>query len=103
DDLHAVLRLLVASCIVLPLLPNHTLDPWDALNPYKLWLLVILISSLSLAGYVATRMLGEGRGIPLVALTGGLVSSTAITLSFARRSKERVSSSGLLAAGILLA
>ena len=64
------------------------LDPWQALNPYKLWLLVILISSLSLVGYVATRWLGAGRGTALTGITGGLVSSTAVTLSFARRSRD---------------
>ena len=48
DDVFAGVRLLIATFIILPLLPDRTLDPWDALNPYKLWLLVILISSLSL-------------------------------------------------------
>jgi uncharacterized membrane protein (DUF4010 family) len=105
DELFAVLRLLIASFIVLPLLPDRTIDPLGALNPYSLWLLVILISALSFAGYVATRLLGEGRGIPLTGLTGGLVSSTAVTLSFARRGKEQgtARASGALAAGILLA
>ena len=85
DDVFAGVRLLIATFIILPLLPDRTLDPWDALNPYKLWLLVILISSLSLLGYVATRWLGAGRGTVLTGITGGLVSSTAVTLSFARR------------------
>ena len=87
DDVYAGVRLLVATFIILPLLPDRTLDPWEALNPYKLWLLVILISSLSLVGYVATRWLGAGRGTALTGITGGLVSSTAVTLSFARRSR----------------
>ena len=65
DDVYAGVRLLIATFIILPLLPDRTLDPWDALNPYKLWLLVILISSLSLVGYVATRWLGAGRGTVL--------------------------------------
>jgi uncharacterized membrane protein (DUF4010 family) len=104
DDLFAVLRLAVASFIVLPLLPDRPVDSLGALNPYKLWLLVILISTLSFAGYVASRLLGEGRGIPLTGLTGGLVSSTAVTLSFARRAREAGASTlpPVLAAGILL-
>ena len=104
-DLLAGLRLLVATFIVLPLLPDEPIDPWDALNPYKLWLLVILIAGLSLAGYVATRWLGSGRGTALTGLTGGLVSSTAVTLSFARRSGEEgaAADASLLACGILLA
>jgi uncharacterized membrane protein (DUF4010 family) len=103
DDVFAGVRLLIATFIILPLLPDRTLDPWDALNPYKLWLLVILISSLSLVGYVATRWLGSGRGIVLTGLTGGLVSSTAVTLSFARRSRDEPEAALSLACGILVA
>jgi len=105
DDVFAGLRLMIATFVVLPLLPNRTIDPWGALNPYSLWLLVLLISSLGLVGYVATRWLGTGRGAALTALTGGLVSSTAVTLSFARRSNEQGSErlGDLLAGGILLA
>ena len=103
DDVYAGLRLLVATFIILPLLPDHTLDPWDALNPYKLWLLVILISSLSLVGYVATRWLGSGRGTVLTGITGGLVSSTAVTLSFAKRGGDEPHASASLACGILVA
>jgi uncharacterized membrane protein (DUF4010 family) len=105
DDLYAGLTLLIATFIVLPVLPDRTLDPWNALNPYAMWWLVILISGLSLVGYVATRVLGAGRGIPLTGLFGGLVSSTAVTLSLARRSREPEGGRALtsaLAAGILL-
>lgn len=106
DDLYAGLTLLIATFIVLPVLPDRTLDPWGALNPYQMWWLVILISGLSLVGYIATRWLGAGRGIPLTGLFGGLVSSTAVTLSFARRSRENGCSSALadaLTSGILIA
>lgn len=105
EDVYAGLRLLIATFIVLPLLPNHALDPWGALNPRSLWVLVLLISSLSLVGYVATRLLGAHRGIPLTGLTGGLVSSTAVTLAFARQSRDAAYSHAApaLASGILLA
>lgn len=104
DDLYAGLKLLIASFIVLPLLPNTTVDPWQALNPYKLWLLVILISALSLVGYLAVRTLGSVKGTAIMALTGGLVSSTAVTLSFARSSKLEPDTlaANRYAAGILL-
>ena len=104
-DIHAGLRLLIASFIVLPLLPNHPIDPWETLNPYQLWLLVILISSLSLVGYVAVRLLGAVRGTALTGVTGGLVSSTAVSLSFARQSRAEDSGAAAdaLAAGVLLA
>lgn len=106
DDLYAGLTLLICTFVVLPVLPNRAFDPWDALNPYRMWWLVILISGLSLIGYVATRVLGAGRGVPLTGLFGGLVSSTAVTLSFARRSHDTESVAGsadAFAAGILLA
>ncbi len=106
DDLYAGLKLLIATFIVLPLLPNEAIDPIGALNPYRLWLLVILISSLSLVGYVAVRVLGPGRGTALTGLFGGLVSSTAVTLAFSKRSREEAGHGDVgdvLAAGILLA
>ena len=105
DDVYAGLRLLIATFIVLPLLPDQPIDPWGALRPRSLWMLVLLISSLSLVGYVATRLLGAHRGIPLTGLTGGLVSSTAVTLAFSRQSREPgyAAAAPALASGILLA
>jgi uncharacterized membrane protein (DUF4010 family) len=103
DDVHAGLRLLIAAFVVLPLLPDQPIDPWGALNPASLWRLVLLISGLSLVGYVATRWLGERRGAALTGVTGGLVSSTAVTLSFARESRAGSRAAAVLAGGILLA
>jgi uncharacterized membrane protein (DUF4010 family) len=103
DDFIAGLKLLFASFIVLPLLPNEPVDPLGALNPYKLWLLVVLISALSLSGYVAIRWLGQKRGTAIMGLAGGLVSSTAVTLAFARRSREEPGGERALAIGVLLA
>jgi uncharacterized membrane protein (DUF4010 family) len=105
DDIYAVLKLLIATFIVLPLLPNHPVDPWGALNPYTLWLLVILISGLSLVGYVAVRLLGAAHGTVLTGFAGGLVSSTAVSLSFARQSRTDPTTvaADALAAGILTA
>jgi len=102
DDVYAGVRLLIATFIALPLLPDRAIDPWGALNPYKLWLLVILISSLSLVGYVLTRWLGPTRGAALTGLTGGLVSSTAVTLSFSKEAREKPQEATALACGILL-
>jgi uncharacterized membrane protein (DUF4010 family) len=105
EDVYAGLRLLIATFIVLPLLPDQPIDPWGALRPRSLWMLVLLISSLSLVGYVATRLLGANRGIPLTGLTGGLVSSTAVTLALARQSRDPAYgvAAPALASGILLA
>jgi uncharacterized membrane protein (DUF4010 family) len=89
---------------VLPLLPDEPVDPWGAIEPYSLWLLVILIAGLSLIGYVATRALGPEKGAAVTGLAGGLVSSTAVTLTFARQSHdEGDASDDALATGLLLA
>jgi uncharacterized membrane protein (DUF4010 family) len=105
DDVYAALRLLIATFIVLPILPDEPLDPWQALNPQKLWLLVLLISGLSLVGYVLTRVMGAHRGIPITGLVGGLASSTAVTLSLARQSREPQykRAGAAIVAGVLLA
>jgi uncharacterized membrane protein (DUF4010 family) len=103
DDLYAGLKLLVASFIVLPLLPNRPVDPWGVLNPYELWWLVILISGLSLVGYVAMRWVGPEKGTALTGLFGGLASSTAVTLAFARRSRVESGVIDALATGLLFA
>lgn len=103
DDLVAGLKLLFATFIVLPLLPNEPIDPWGALVPYTLWWLVVLISGLSLIGYVAVRLLGERRGMVLTGLAGGLASSTAVTLTFARRSNEPRAQVPMVALGLVLA
>ena len=89
---------------MLPLLPTQAIDPWGALVPRSLWLLVVLIAALSLVGYVATRALGPERGTAVTGLTGGLVSSTAVTLTFAKRSREeKGATDDALAAGTFLA
>src|SRR5512134_2354521 len=104
DDIYAAVKLLAASFIVLPLLPTEPIDPWGALVPRSLWLLVILIAGLSLVGYVATRALGPERGTAITGLSGGLVSSTAVTLTFAKRSREEHGATDdALAAGTFLA
>jgi uncharacterized membrane protein (DUF4010 family) len=103
NDVFAGLRLLIATFIALPLLPDKPIDPWGALNPYELWLLVILISGLSLVGYALTRWLGPGKGTLLTGLAGGLVSSTAVTLSFAKEASDRPKQVPVLACGILIA
>jgi uncharacterized membrane protein (DUF4010 family) len=105
DDLYAGLKLLIAAFIVLPLLPDKTFDPWGAANPQKIGLLVVLISLISLLGYVAVRVFGATHGYALTGLLGGLVSSTAVTLGFARKSREdgAAGTEDAIAGGVLLA
>jgi len=87
EELVAVLELAVISVIVLPLLPRRGYGPWEVLNPFEIWLVVVLVTALSFAGFVAMRLLGERRGLTVTGIAGGLVSSTAVTLSMAERSR----------------
>lgn len=84
EELNAILQLGVLSIVILPLLPNEGLGPYDAVNPFKLWLAVILVAALSLLGHVASRLRGEQQGLLWVGLLGGLASSTAASLSLSR-------------------
>ncbi|MET1026719.1 MAG: MgtC/SapB family protein [Dongiaceae bacterium] len=102
-EFRAVLILLAMGFLLLPVLPNRTVDPWDTLNPAAIWLLAIMIAGLSFAGYVAIRVIGDKAGIVIAALAGGLTSSTATTLSLARWAKGHEGATPLLAGGILLA
>lgn len=86
-DLISILQFAVLSLVVLPILPNHDFGPYRALNPHQIWWMVVLISGLSLAGYAALRFIGNRHGAPLLGFFGGLVSSTATTLVFARHAR----------------
>ncbi|QAA76893.1 MAG: hypothetical protein BIP78_1127 [Candidatus Bipolaricaulis sibiricus] len=104
-DVLAVLKLAVITAIVLPLLPNRTFGgaPWDAFNPHRVWLMVVLVSGVGFAGYVLMKRLGPGRGISLTGFIGGLVSSTAVTLSFSQRGRREPMLAQALALGIVAA
>jgi uncharacterized membrane protein (DUF4010 family) len=86
-ELVDTLKFLVAIFIVLPLLPNQALDPYGAFNPYKVGLLVVLISGISFVGYFLTRILGAQKGLGLTGILGGLTSSTAVTAAMAVEAK----------------
>ena len=84
----SVLQFLVASFVVLPILPDRGYGPYEVLNPRNIWLMVVLVSGIGLASYVALRVADERRGVFLAGLLGGLISSTATTVLYARRSRE---------------
>ncbi len=88
-ELTDTLKFLVVILIVLPILPNRALDPYDAFNPYKVGFLVVLISGISFVGYFLTRILGAQRGLGLTGVLGGLTSSTAVTAAMAAEAKRQ--------------
>lgn len=102
-ELRAAVQLLLISAVILPVLPDKGFGPYEALNPYRIWLMVVLIAGVSFAGYVAIRLFGSGRGALLTGALGGLVSSTAVALSLAGRAREPNASLSALAAGIVVA
>lgn len=103
-EIYAGIKLLVISVILLPLLPDQGYGPWNSLNPYWIWWMVVLISGLAFVGYFLMKFLGERLGTLLTAITGAIASSTAVTLSMAQFAKEKkISSSTIFVAGVLVA
>lgn len=102
-ELNAVLQIGVLSAVILPLLPDSGFGPYASINPFQLWLAVVLIAALSLAGHVAIRMRGERQGLLWVGLLGGLASSTAATLALARSVRAAPGLSRPASAAILAA
>lgn len=103
DDMRAVSQFVLVSLVILPVLPRRPFGPYGAWNPFQIWLMVTLIVAIGLVGYVAYRAIG-GRGGPLVAgLVGGLMSSTAVTASYARRAAAGPSAAPMAALAIAAA
>lgn len=88
NDIKALLRLVLVVFVILPLLPDVGMGPFGALNPQRLWMVVVVTGAISFAGYVLARWLGQQRGTLLTAAVGSLVSSTAVTVDSARRVRE---------------
>lgn len=103
DDLREIARLVLAGLVILPVLPNREMGYLGVLNPFSIWLMVVLIVGISLAAYMAQKFLGGTRGAALAGIFGGLISSTATTASLARRSHDHGSSGISLAAIALIA
>lgn len=103
EDIIAAIKFLVLTIIILPILPNKEYGPFNAFNPHKIWLIIILIATVSFSGYILFKIIGMNKGIFLLSVLGGIASSTALTLSFTQRSKEVKDLSRNLAAGIILA
>jgi uncharacterized membrane protein (DUF4010 family) len=102
EDFFSGVKLLLISVVLLPLLPNRGFGPWEALNPYWTWWMVVLISGLSFLGYLVIKLAGDRLGMIVTAVAGGLVSSTAVTLSLARFARNKQVSL-IFSGGVLIA
>ncbi|WP_373490549.1 MgtC/SapB family protein [Parasphingorhabdus sp.] len=102
-DIKAAIRFAIIALAVLPFLPDRAYGPYEAFNPQQLWFVVILVTGLSFAGYVANRIFGADHGTIVTAVIGGAYSSTAVTASLSQRLRSEDSSGRSLSAGIALA
>jgi len=102
-DLKGIMQFVLISFIILPVLPNATFGWYDVLNPREIWLMVVLVVGISLGGYLIWRFFGQDAGIVVGGILGGLISSTATTVSFARRSKHVASSTPAASTVIMIA
>lgn len=102
-ELRAVIKLLIISVVLLPVLPNEGYGPEGVLNPFKLWMLVVMVASISFCGYWAIKIAGPRIGSLLTGVFGGLASSTALTVSFARMGRTNPAMQPVLAAGVAVA
>lgn len=102
-DLKAIMQFALLSLVILPALPDQTFGPYGVLNPRQIWWMVVLIVGISVAGYIAYRLLGEKIGLALSGILGGLISTTATTVSYARRSAEVPTASRQAATVIMIA
>lgn len=103
DDLYATAKFMVLAVVVLPLLPNRTYGPFNVLNPFNVAFMIVLIGGVSFLGYIAIRIVGPRHGLLATGVLGGLVSSTAVTVSLATRARESPSVCALAAVATLLA
>jgi uncharacterized membrane protein (DUF4010 family) len=102
-EFNATLGFITVVLVIYPLLPEGAFGPYHFFSPRQVWMFVILISSISYAGYFLEKFLGEERGLVYTAILGGLASTTAVTLHLARLSKERPDQTAGLMRGFLIA
>ncbi len=104
-DVEATLKFSIVTLIILPLLPdvNYGPPPLDVVNPYQIWLMVVLISALNFISYLLIKIFGAEHGLGIAGLLGGMASSTAVTLAFSQRSRQPAQDASALALGIVLA
>jgi uncharacterized membrane protein (DUF4010 family) len=103
EDLKAIMQFALLSLVILPVLPNQAYGPYAVWNPRQIWWMVVLIVGISLGGYIAYKFLGEKTGLALSGILGGLISSTAATVSYARRTAQLASATKEAAMIIIIA
>jgi uncharacterized membrane protein (DUF4010 family) len=103
EDVRAIMTFALIAGVVWPVLPNKTYGPFDVLNPFDTWRMVVLMVGLGLTGYLIYKFYGERAGVLLGGILGGAISSTATTFNSARRAAEAPSQSHSALVVILIA
>ena len=88
EEIRSLLIFAAATLVVLPLLPNHAIGPYGALNLHTIWIVVILVMAVSALGYIAVRLVGARYGLPLTGLAAGFISSIATIGSMGARVRK---------------
>ena len=102
-ELMGALQFAVLALVILPLLPDQAWGPWGGVNPRELWIIVLIFCAVNYGGFLLQRWVGSSRGYAAMGLLGGLVSSTAVTLQFSRRSRSEPALAASLGLGIVAA
>jgi uncharacterized membrane protein (DUF4010 family) len=103
EDVRAIMQFVLIAFIVLPVLPNQAFGPFQVINPYDIWRMVVLIVGISLGGYIIYKFWGQQAGTVFGGILGGIISSTATTVSYARRTKEAPDSATMAALVVMIA
>jgi uncharacterized membrane protein (DUF4010 family) len=103
QDIKAMMQLVLVALVILPLLPDRPYGPYGVLNPYQIWCMVVLIVGISLLGYVGYKLFGARAGTVVAGVLGGVISSTASTASYARRTRKDPAKSRLAALVVMIA
>lgn len=109
SDLRSIMQFVLLALVILPTLPDRAFDRYGVLNPYKIWMMVVLIVGISFGGYICFKIFGGRAGTILGGVLGGLISSTATTVSYSRRAASSQAASGIavviitIASGIVFA
>ena len=102
-EIRAIIQFVLIALVILPILPNKSYGPYQVLNPFEIWLMVVLIVGISLSGFIGYKFLGTRAGTMLSGVFGGLISSTATTVSYSRHSRRSPEIANLAALVIMVA
>lgn len=88
EEIWDALVFAILAFIILPILPNRTIDPFNSVNPFLIWFAIVIVLSMNFLSYIAVKIFGVSRGITLTGLFGGMASSTAVSIDMAGKARQ---------------